>query len=103
MLFNLMKNAVQAMPDGGMLTVRARPERNDVCLEVADSGPGISEAARAQLFEPFFTTREKGSGLGLAVVSQTVADNGGHLELAGEEGEGAVFKVVLPARAGRYS
>ena len=103
MLFNLMKNAVQAMPDGGKLTVRARPERNDVCLEVADSGPGISEAVRAQLFEPFFTTREKGSGLGLAVVSQTVADNGGHLELAGEEGEGAVFRVVLPARAGRYS
>ena len=103
MLFNLMKNAVQAMPDGGKLTVRARSERNDVCLEVADSGPGISEAVRAQLFEPFFTTREKGSGLGLAVVSQTVADNGGHLELAGEEGEGAVFRVFLPARAGRYS
>ena len=103
MLFNLMKNAVQAMPNGGILTVRARPERHDVCIEVADRGPGISEAARAQLFEPFFTTREKGSGLGLAVVSQTVADNGGHLEMAGEEGEGAVFRVVLPAKAGRYS
>ena len=91
------------MSGGGALTVRARLERNEVCIEVADSGHGISEAARAQLFEPFFTTREKGSGLGLAVVSQTVADNGGHLELASEKGQGAVFKVVLPAGAGRYS
>ena len=103
MLCNLMKNAVQAMCDGGTLMVRARSERNAVSIEVADSGPGIAESVRAQLFEPFFTTREKGSGLGLAVVSQTVADNGGHLELESDEGRGTVFKVVLPARAGSDS
>jgi signal transduction histidine kinase len=98
-----MKNAVQAMRDGGTLMVRARLQRNAVSIEVADSGPGIEKSVRAQLFEPFFTTREKGSGLGLAVVSQTVADNGGHLELESEEGRGTVFKVVLPARAGSDS
>jgi signal transduction histidine kinase len=95
-LFNLMKNAVQAMRDGGLLCVRARREGEEVLVEVVDDGPGIATEVRARLFEPFFTTREKGSGLGLAVVSQIVEENGGHLELESAEGEGTTFSMYLP-------
>ena len=97
MLFNLMKNAIQAMRNGGALTVRARPADRTVAIEVIDDGPGIPDEVRAQLFEPFFTTREQGSGLGLAVVSQTVADNDGRLELESAQGQGTVFTVFMPS------
>ncbi len=95
-LYNLMKNAVQAMGDGGLLCVRTRREGEEMVVEVVDDGPGIAVEVRARLFEPFFTTREKGSGLGLAVVSQIVEENGGHLELQSTEGEGATFSMYLP-------
>ena len=96
-LFNLMKNAVQAMRGGGVLMVRARAVKDEVLVEVVDNGPGISAEVRARLFEPFFTTREKGSGLGLAVVSQTVEENGGHLDLHSTEGEGTTVGMYLPS------
>ncbi|MGY8825436.1 MAG: ATP-binding protein [Candidatus Latescibacterota bacterium] len=96
-LFNLMKNAVQAMRHGGQLQVRAQMVEGEVLIEVVDNGPGIAEEVRARLFEPFFTTREKGSGLGLAVVSQTVEENGGRLELQSTQGEGTTVCVHLPS------
>jgi signal transduction histidine kinase len=85
------------MRNGGALTVRARPADRTVAIEVIDDGPGIPDEVRAQLFEPFFTTREQGSGLGLAVVSQTVADNDGRLELESAQGQGTVFTVFMPS------
>ncbi len=94
---NLMKNAVQAMAEGGSLTVRAVRTGPDVALEVEDTGPGMPEEVRRRLFEPFFTTREKGSGLGLAIVQQTAETNAGRVEVESVPGRGSVFRLVMPA------
>ena len=95
-LINLMKNAAQAMRDGGHLAVRATAEGGEVIVEVADDGPGMSEEVQARLFEPFFTTKEKGSGLGMAVVGLIVEENRGQIEIDSRQGEGTVCRLRLP-------
>lgn len=95
-LVNLMKNAVQAMADGGTLTVRADGADGRVAFQVADTGCGIPPEAMGRLFEPFFTTREKGSGLGLAIVRKAVEENGGTVEVESEPGRGTVIRVAVP-------
>jgi len=98
-LLNLCLNALEAMPDGGALTVTLRdvPERGRVAVEVRDTGPGVPEAARERLFQPFFTTRSMGTGLGLAVVKRVVDAHGGEVTVRDALGGGAVFTVELPA------
>ena len=96
-VFNLMKNGVQAMNDGGTLSVRAERSGDAVIMEVSDTGPGVPAEVKARLFEPFFTTREKGSGLGLAIVLQSVEKNRGRVSLVSTEGEGTTVRLVLPA------
>jgi signal transduction histidine kinase len=99
-LFNLMKNGMQAMRHGGVLTVRGRADEEMVEIEIEDTGAGMSREVLSRLFEPFFTTREKGSGLGLAVVSKTLEENRGTIEMDSEEGRGTVCRVRLPRQAG---
>jgi signal transduction histidine kinase len=99
-LLNLLRNAVQVMPDGGTLTVAARAGRRSVRLEVADTGPGVPAGAREEIFRPFYTTRTKGTGLGLTVARALVGAMGGRLTLRSQAGRGATFAVVLAAGAG---
>ncbi|HVO32181.1 MAG TPA: ATP-binding protein, partial [bacterium] len=98
-LVNLMKNAIDAMPRGGALRVRAmRVGEKRVVITVSDTGTGIPPDVRAKIFEPFFTTKEvgKGTGLGLSIAYGIVTEHGGDLTVASEPGEGTEFHVVLP-------
>jgi signal transduction histidine kinase len=96
-LLNLVLNAVQAMPDGGELRIVLADRAREVGITIADTGVGMDVATAEQVFEPFVTTKEKGSGLGLYMVRRIVEEHGGRLELETAMGEGTAFTVVLPA------
>jgi PAS domain S-box-containing protein len=99
-LMNIILNAAQAMDGKGRLTVKtgAVPEKNRVCIEISDTGPGIPEDVLSRIFEPFFTTKEegKGTGLGLSLVYSIVENHGGAVSVKNKTGEGAVFIIELP-------
>jgi PAS domain S-box-containing protein len=98
-LINLITNAVHAVEEGGRVTVRARPDGEDlVRLEVGDSGPGVPEASREKIFEPFFTTKAdgKGTGLGLPIVRNIVEAHRGTISVTRSDLGGALFSVVIP-------
>jgi len=99
LFLNLVLNALQAMPDGGILTLRTQARDGRVLAEVRDTGVGIPEEIRERIFDPFFTTRnvEEGTGLGLAVSDSIVASHGGALEVESTPGKGSVFRVAFPA------
>jgi signal transduction histidine kinase len=97
---NLCVNAVQAIAatgQAGKLEVRARRWGEGVALEFKDDGPGIPQDVQARIFEPFFTTKDTGTGLGLAIVRQAAEANGGKVEVESAKGQGALFRILLPA------
>ncbi|HXF86651.1 MAG TPA: response regulator [Anaerolineales bacterium] len=94
--FNLILNAFDAMPSGGVLTIRAKPLEHGVELLFEDTGPGIPEDLRNNIFEPFFSTKEGGTGLGLTVSYNIVTAHGGALDLVEGSGAGACFRLFLP-------
>jgi signal transduction histidine kinase len=97
---NLLENAASYARDGGgHVQVRVHQDRQQVVIEVADDGPGIPAEHQPRLFERFFTTRSdgRGTGLGLALVKAVVEAHGGRVEVASVEGEGATFRLILPA------
>lgn len=96
-LINLMKNGIEAMPQGGQLDVRLRAEDGHVVFEVADQGNGIPSDVLNRLGEPFLTTKEKGTGLGLTVCFKIIQNHGGTLSFSSEPGIGTVATVRLPA------
>lgn len=95
-LVNLVSNAYEAMPDGGELNIKAEEEEGWVCLSVGDNGCGVSEENKEKLFEPLFTTKAGGTGLGLVVSKNLVEVNGGRLEVESKVGVGTTFTVKLP-------
>lgn len=101
-LINLIVNAIQAMPEGGRLTISACcvPEKNQICFSVQDTGEGISDQAVKNIFDPFFTTKEvgQGSGLGLSVSYGIIERHGGHITVDSKKGEGTTFNVFLPLK-----
>jgi signal transduction histidine kinase len=95
-VFNLLKNAVQAVPDGGTVTFRAYRNGEGVLFEVSDDGPGIAEANRDRLFDPFFTTKASGTGLGLWIVYRLVESLHGVIRIESEPGRGTWFQICVP-------
>ena len=93
---NLTINAVQAMPEGGALTITLHPRSSNVEVEFADTGHGIAPESLEHLFEPYFTTKEKGTGLGLALTKKLIEDHGGLITVESEMGMGTTFTVTLP-------
>lgn len=95
---NLLINALDAMPEGGTLTVgTAAGEDRRIKIEIRDTGKGIDEKMREEIFRPFFTTKHKGTGLGLAVSKRFVEMQGGTISVEGNKGGGTVFRILLPA------
>jgi signal transduction histidine kinase len=95
-ILNLVLNALQAMPAGGHVTVRTAGDETRLVVAVADDGEGMSPETREQAFTPFFTTREGGTGLGLALVRRIAEQHGGSLTISSEPGEGTTVTMVLP-------
>ena len=95
-LVNLIKNAVQAMTQGGTLTLTTIAETDGVWVHVADTGGGIPQEKINRIFQPYFTTKEKGTGLGLMIVQRIVREHGGRIELESNTGEGTTFRLWFP-------
>ena len=94
--FNLILNSFDAMPAGGDLKISAREFNEGVEMTFQDNGPGIPQDRRNNIFEPFFSTKEGGSGLGLTVSYNIVTAHGGTLDLANQKDSGACFRLFLP-------
>jgi signal transduction histidine kinase len=95
-LVNLIKNALQAMTKGGTLTLQTGEGADGVWVSVADTGGGIPQEQINRIFEPFYTTKKKGTGLGLMIVQRIVRAHGGRIELESQVGRGTTFRIWLP-------
>jgi signal transduction histidine kinase len=93
---NLVLNAMDAMPQGGALTLRTRDEDGKVLIEVADTGSGLTPEECARIFTPYYTSKQHGTGLGLAIVQSVVSDHGGSIRVQSEPGRGTTFVIELP-------
>ena len=92
---NLLRNSREAMGEGGTLTVDTRASNGEVEVRIADSGRGLPASTRERLFEPFFSTKDGGTGLGLAVSRQILQSHGGSIDCESTEGAGATFVIRL--------
>ena len=95
-LVNLIKNAMQAMSPGGQLTLASGATTEAVWLSVSDTGCGIPADRLNRIFEPFYTTKQKGTGLGLLIVQRILREHGGRIELESRVGQGTTFKLWFP-------
>ena len=97
---NLLFNAVEAMPDGGILGVKTHYDReqNIIQIMISDTGKGINKEMMESIFQPFFTTKRKGTGLGLAITRRLIEQSGGDISVESEPDKGAVFNILLHVR-----
>jgi signal transduction histidine kinase len=99
LVLNLMQNALEAMPEGGTLTLHGSRTASHACLEVRDTGQGIPPEQIQHIFEPLYTSKPEGTGLGLYLVREIVAAHEGHIEVQSDVGRGTTFTVTLPLTA----
>jgi signal transduction histidine kinase len=99
-LGNLILNAYQSMQDGGDLTISVRKRDKNIAIEVKDTGVGIPKENIEQLFDPLFTTKPRGIGLGLTVSKMLMNANDGKIEVSSEVGKGSIFTLYLPVQDG---
>ncbi|HEX6894873.1 MAG TPA: ATP-binding protein, partial [Bryobacteraceae bacterium] len=95
-ILNIIKNGLESMTQGGTLTVRTAREGTECRLEIADSGCGIAPEHRDRIFNLYFTTKEKGSGIGLATTFRVVQLHGGTIDFVSEPGKGTTFRLRFP-------
>ena len=94
---NLLKNAIEVMPTGGVITIELNFDyRNQVTISIKDEGIGMSEQQLQNIFMPFYTTKPEGTGLGLPFVIKTIEEHGGEIFVTSKEGEGSTFEIVFP-------
>src|SRR5204862_2929209 len=92
---NLVLNAMDAMPNGGILTMRTRHRAENVIIEISDTGAGLTAEECSRLFTPYYTSKTHGTGLGLAIVQSVVSDHGGRISVRSEPGRGSTFRIEL--------
>ncbi len=97
-LSNLVLNALDAMPEGGTITLRTSATPEHVRIEVSDTGGGLTREECERLFTPYYTTKRHGTGLGLAIVQSVVSDHGGSITVDSMPGKGTTFRIDLPRR-----
>ncbi|MGZ5561576.1 MAG: sensor histidine kinase, partial [Halobacteriota archaeon] len=97
-LTNIIGNALQAMPDGGSLSIMTKKDGQSASITIADTGTGIPPENISKLFEPLFTTKSRGVGLGLAIVKSVIEAHGGTITVESNVGRGSRFCIALPLR-----
>jgi signal transduction histidine kinase len=102
-LSNLVLNAIEAMPDGGTLTLRTRQDSSSACIEISDTGKGLTPEECERLFTPYYTSKVHGTGLGLAIVQSIVSDHGGRISVSSQPGRGTTFIIELPVSREKLS
>ena len=100
MLINLLKNALEAMPQGGEITITSRVKGANVEISLADTGEGMPPEVAGQIFQPYFTTKEKGTGLGLAICQAIIPSTAASSLVDSTPGRGTTFTIQLPLNEG---
>jgi signal transduction histidine kinase len=93
---NMITNSIQAMPDGGKIMIKSEDEDDYILIHIMDEGTGIPDEAKERIFTPLFTTKAKGTGLGLAVCKRIIEAHGGYINFESNEGKGTTFTIQLP-------
>ena len=100
-LQNLVLNAIDAMPQGGTLTLRSQSRERGVRIEIADTGAGLTPEERERIFTPYYTSKQHGTGLGLAIVQSVISDHHGRITVTSDPGRGTTFRIELPQTVAR--
>src|SRR3972149_6880856 len=95
---NIIKNSVEAMPDGGKLTIKSKENKDNIEFTITDMGAGIPKETLEKLFTPLFTTKAKGMGFGLSICKRIVEAHGGKISAESAVGEGTTFKILIPVQ-----